>query len=32
MENINMEGAYRLLEAMMSDCGSVIRGGGKRLP
>lgn len=28
MDNINMEGAYRLLEAMMADCGSVIRGGG----
>lgn len=27
MDNINMEGAYRLLEAMMADCGSVIRGG-----
>lgn len=24
-----MEGAYRLLEAMMADCGSVIRGGVK---
>ena len=29
MDNINMEGAYRLLEAMMADCGSVLRGGVK---